>query len=271
MEQVVSSNIHPTAVIDPSSHIEEGVKIHAYAVIGPNCKIGAGTEIFPQAYIEHSEIGKNCVISAGAAIGTPPQDLSYKGELSKAIIGDGCLIREHVTINRASGEGQTTEVGKECMLMIGSHVAHNCKVGNNVVIANIALLGGHVTIGDYAFIGGSTVFHQNTRVGEMTIVGGFTGARQDLPPYAKIDGRIGRVIGTNSIGLKRRGLSLEERSSLKKAFNFLWYSKLNTNQAIEKIREELPSNKYIDNLIEFMLSSKRGVVKLAGKPTEGED
>lgn len=258
-------NIHPTAIIDSTAIIEDGVKIHPYVVIGPNTKISSGTEIFPQAYLEHCEIGKNCKISSGAVIGTPPQDLGYKEEPTKAIVGDGCLIREHVTINRGSGEGTATVVGNECMLMTGAHVAHNCKVGNNVVIANIALLGGHVEIGDYAFIGGSTVFHQFVRVGEMTIVGGFSGTRQDLPPYAKIDGREGRVIGINSIGLKRRGLSLEERSSLKKAFNYLWFSSLNTKNAIEKIKEELPSNKYLENLIEFMTTSKRGVTKLAGK------
>ena len=157
------------------------------------------------------------------------------------------------------------------MLMTGAHVAHNCKVGNNVVIANIALLGGHVTIGDYAFIGGSTVFHQNTRVGEMTIVGGFTGTRQDLPPYAKIDGREGRIIGLNSIGLKRRGVSLEERSAIKKAFNFLWFSDYNTKNAIEKIKEEIPSNKYIENLIEFIQSSKRGVTRRTFKQSSVED
>lgn len=263
---IITSEIHPTAIIDNTAIIEEGVKIHPYAVIGANTKISSGTEIFPQAYLEHCEIGKNCKISSGAVIGTAPQDLSYKNESTKVVVGDGCLIREHVTINRASGEGNITQVGDECMLMTGAHVAHNCKVGNNVVIANIALLGGHVSIGDYCFIGGSTVFHQFVRVGEMAIVGGFTGTRQDLPPYSKIDGRQGRVVGINSIGLKRRGISLEDRSLIKKAFNYLWFSDLNTKNAIEKIREDLPSNKYIDNLIEFMQTGKRGVVKRSGKP-----
>lgn len=267
----MTSNIHPTAIIDKTAVIEDGVIIHPYTVIGPETKIASGTEIFPHAYLEHCEVGKNCKISSFASIGTPPQDLSYKGEKTKAILGDGCLIREHVTINRASGEGNVTTVGNECMLMIGAHVAHNCTVGNNVVIANIALLAGHITIGDYAFIGGSTVFHQFIRIGEMTIVGGFTGTRQDLPPYAKIDGRPGRVVGINSIGLKRRGLSLEERTSIKNAFKYLWFSDLNTNQAIEKIREEIPSNKYLENLIAFMNTSKRGVTKLSGKQGSEDD
>lgn len=260
-----ATEIHSSAIIDKTAIIEDNVKIHPYAVIGANTKISSGCEIFPHAYLEHCEIGKNCKISSGAVIGTAPQDLSYKNESTKVIMGEGCLIREHVTINRASGEGNTTEIGKECMIMTGAHIAHNCKIGNNVVIANIALLAGHITVGDYCFIGGSTVFHQFVRIGEMTIVGGFTGARQDLPPYAKIDGRPGRVVGINSIGLKRRGLSLEDRTLIKKAFNYLWFSDLNTQHAIEKIREELPANKYIDNLIEFMQTGKRGVTKLSGK------
>ena len=154
------------------------------------------------------------------------------------------------------------------MLMIGCHVAHNCNIGNNVNIANNALLAGHIQVGDYAFIGGAVVMHQFVRVGEMTIVGGFTGTRVDLPPYAKIDGRPGRVVGINTIGLKRRGLSLEDRTAIKKAFSFLWFSDLNTQQAIERIGEEIKDNKYVDNLIEFMKTSKRGVTKLAGKGEE---
>lgn len=261
----IVNDIHPSAVTDDSAIIEENVKIHPYAVIGSGVKISSGCEIFSHTYLEHCEIGKNCKISSGAVIGTAPQDLSYKNESTKVVVGDECFIREHVTINRASGEGNITEIGNKCMLMTGTHIAHNCKIGNNVVIANIALVAGHVTVGNNCFIGGATVFHQFVRVGEMTIVGGFTGTRQDLPPYSKIDGRLGRVVGINSIGLKRCGLSLEDRSLIKKAFNYLWFSDLNTRNAIEKIKEELPSNKYIDNLLLFMSGGKRGVVKLSGK------
>ena len=257
--------IHSNAIIDPSAEIEAGAKIHSYAVIGPDVKIGAGTEIFPHTYIEHCEIGENCMIAPGASIGTPPQDLSYKGEKTGVIIGNNCQIRENVTLNRASGEGNFTRVGNNCLFMIGAHVAHNCVIGNNVNIANNVLLGGHVLIEDFVFIGGAVVMHQFVRVGEMTIVGGFSGARQDLPPYAKIDGRPGRIVGTNSIGLKRRGLSLEDRTLIKKAFNFLWFSELNTQQAIERIGKEIPSNKYVEHLIEFMTTGKRGVTKLSGK------
>ncbi len=249
--------------------IHETVKIHPNAVIGPEVIIGPNCEIFPHTYLEHCEIGEGCVVSPGAVIGTPPQDISYKGEPTKVVIGNNCKIRENVTINRAANkDGLVTEIGNDCFIMTGAHIAHNCKIGNNVIIANNALIAGHIIIEDYVFIGGAVVMHQFVRVGEMAIVGGFTGTRQDLPPYSKIDGRPGRVVGLNTVGLKRRGLSLEERTQLKKAFNLLWFSELNTQQAVGRIKQEIPSNRYIDHLIEFMTTSKRGVTKLSGK---GED
>lgn len=249
--------------------IHETVKLHPYAVIGPNVSIGANCEIFPHTYLEHCEIGENCIISPGAVIGTPPQDISYKGEPTKVIIGNNCKIRENVTINRgANKDDGITEIGNDCFIMTGAHIAHNCKIGNNVIIANNVLLAGHIVVEDFVFIGGAVVMHQFVRVGEMAIVGAFTGTRQDLPPYSKIDGRPGRVAGINVVGLKRRGLSLEERTLIKRAFNLLWFSGLNTQQALERIRKEIGSNKYVDHLVDFMVSSKRGVTKLSGK---GED
>ena len=259
------TDIHSAAVIDSGAEIEAGVKIHPYAVIGADVKISSGTEIFPHTYLEHCKIGQNCVISSGAVIGTAPQDLSYKGEKTEVIIGDNCRIRENVTINRASGKGNITSVENDCFLMTGVHIAHNCKIENNVIIANNALIAGYILVEKFAFIGGSVVIHQFVRIGEMSILGGFTGTRQDIPPYAKIDGRPGRVVGVNSISLKRNGLSLEDRTLIKKAFNYLWFSELNTRQAIDKIKEEIPANRYINHLLEFMNTSKRGVTKLSGK------
>jgi UDP-N-acetylglucosamine acyltransferase len=267
----MATNIHPSVIIDPSAKIADGAKIAPYAVIGPNVKIASGVSIFPQVYLENCEIGENTTISTGAVIGTAPQDLGYKGELTRVIIGDNCQIREHVTVNRASGEGNVTKIGNSCMLMTGAHVAHNCQLGDNVILANLVTLAGHVSVGDFAFIGGMVVIHQNVRIGEMTIMGGFSGTRLDLPPYAKTEGRPAGVIGINTVGLRRRGLNQEERTNLKKAFNLLWYSDLNTKQAIEKIKEEIPANKYIDHLIEFMLTTKRGVTKLKGKQEYEED
>jgi UDP-N-acetylglucosamine acyltransferase len=266
------SNIHPTAIIDPSAEISEGVEIGAYAIVGANVKLEKCVKLMPQSYVEYSEIGEGTVIHPGAVIGTAPQDLGYKGDASKVIIGKNCLIREHATINRASGEEKATVIGDNCMLMTGCHIAHNCEIGNNVILANLATLAGHVSVGDYAFLGGTIVVHQNVRIGEMVIMGGFSGTRQDIPPYAKTEGRPAGIIGINVIGLRRRGLTQDERTNLKKAYNLIWFSDLNTHQAIEKIQQEIPSNKYIENLINFMLTSKRGVTKLKGKQDfEAED
>ena len=252
----MADNIHPSVVIHPSAQIAEGVKIAPFVAIGPNVKIASGVEIFPNAYLEYCEIGENTVISSGAIIGTGPQDLGYGGEDTKVVIGEKCQIREHVTVHRAAGEGSATTIGNNCLLMVGAHVAHNCKLGNHVILANLVTLAGHVIVEDYAFLGGMVVIHQNVRIGEMTIMGGFSGTRQDLPPYAKTEGRPAGIIGTNAIGLRRRGLTPEERSNLKKAYNFIWFSGLSTNHAIEKIKAEIPTNKYIEHLIDFINTSK---------------
>ena len=261
----MADNIHPSAVIDPSAQIAENVKIAPYVAIGPNVIIKSGVEIFPNAYLEHCEIGENTIISSGAVIGTGPQDLGYGGESTKVVVGDNCQIREHVTIHRASGEGKETRIGNNCLLMVGAHIAHNCELGNNVILANLVTLAGHVIIEDYAFLGGMVVIHQNVRIGEMTIMGGFSGTRQDLPPYAKTEGRPAGIIGTNTIGLRRRGLTPEERTNLKKAFNLIWFSGLSTQHALDQIKAEIPTNKYIEHLVNFINTSKRGVTKLAGK------
>lgn len=267
----MSSLIHPSVIIDKSAVIGVNVEIAPNVVIGKNVILGDGVKIYPNAYLEFCEICDNTEINVGAVIGTPPQDLGYKGEPSKVIIGKNCQIREHVTVNRASKEGSATIVGDGCMLMIGSHVAHDCKLGNNVILANLVSAAGFVEIGDYSFIGGSVVLHQNVRIGEMVIMGGFSGTRQDIPPYAKTEGRPAAIIGTNVVGLRRRGLTSEQRSAVKKAYNLIWYSGLNTKTAIETIKNELPMNMYIQNLIDFIESSKRGVVKFVGKQGLEED
>lgn len=262
---MTTGNIHPSAVIDSSAIIADSAKIGPFCVIGPNTRIDDNVELKSNVTIEHSEIGEGTTIYSGAVIGTAPQDLGYTNENTKTVIGKNCKIREFVTVNRASGEGNATIIGDNCMLMTSAHVAHNCVLGNNVILANLATLAGHVEVGNFAFIGGTVVVHQNCRIGEMTIMGGFSGTRQDLPPYAKTEGRPAAIIGINVVGLRRRGLNPEERTNLKKAFNLLWFSGLNTKQAIEQIRNDIPLNEQIENLINFVETSKRGVTKLVGK------
>ena len=255
------SSIHPTAVIHPSAEIGEGVTIGPNVVIGEGVKIGNGTRIIANAYIEFTEIGENCTISPFATIGSEPQDLGYKGEPTKVIIGNETIIKENVTIHRGAACGDfTTRVGNKCLLMVGSHIAHNCVIEDQAILANLATLGGHVHVGFGAFIGGMSVFHQNIRIGSMAIVSGFSASRQDILPYSKCDGRPAAPRGINVIALKRRGVDLETRTAVNKAFKILTSGEFNTTQAIEKIKSELPMNQYIENMIEFIETSKRGVV-----------
>ena len=253
--------IDKTAIIHPSAQIAEDAIIGPYVVIGEGVKIGSGTRVISNAHIEHAEIGKNCTISPFATIGSEPQDLGYKGEDTKVIIGDETIIKENVTIHRAAACGDfTTRIGNKCLLMVGSHIAHNCVLDDQVILANLVTLGGHVHVGFGAFVGGMSVFHQNIRIGEMAIVSGFSASRQDILPYSKGEGRPPVPRGINVIALKRRGVPLEVRTATNEAFKLLISEDYNTSQAIEKIKAEIPMNEYIEKMIDFIQTSKRGVL-----------
>jgi len=251
--------IHNTAVIHKTAQIADDVEIGPNVVIGENVKLGSGVKIISSAHLEFCEIGDNTIIHPFATIGTAPQDLGYKNEPTNVIVGENCLIRENVTINRASGEGNSTIVGNKCMLMTGAHIAHNCKLENEVILANLATLGGHVKVGFGAFIGGMGVYHQNIRIGELAILSGFSAARQDILPYSKASSCPAYSSGINVVALKRRGFSQEDRTSINEAFKLLISHDYNTSQAIEQIEKTITPNKYIDTMIEFIKSSKRGV------------
>lgn len=253
--------IHNTAIIHKSAQIAEGVEIGPNVVIGENVKLESGVKIIANAYLEFCEIGEGTVISPFATIGTPPQDLGYKNEPTKVIVGKNCLIKENVTINRAANSGDlTTRVGDKCLLMVGSHVAHNCQLADEVILANLVTLGGHVHVGFGAFIGGMSVFHQNIRIGELVIVSGFSASRQDILPYSKCDGRPAMPTGLNVVGLKRRGFSQEDRTIMNNAYKILTSSEYNTTQAIEEVRKQGFINEYVEKMIDFIKTSKRGVV-----------
>lgn len=253
--------IHPSAVIHPSAEIGEGVIIGPNVVIGEGVKIGNGTRVIANAYIEYTEIGENCTISPFSTIGSEPQDLGYKGEPTKVIIGNETIIKENVTIHRGAACGDyTTRIGNKCLLMVGSHIAHNCVLADQVILANLVTLGGHVHVGFGAFVGGMSVFHQNIRIGDMAIISGFSASRQDILPYSKGEGRPPVPRGLNVVALKRRGVSQEIRNNMNLAFKYLISDEYNTSQAIEKIMAEIPMNEYIENMIDFIRSSKRGVL-----------
>lgn len=259
--------IHPTAIVDPDARLGGGVTVGAYAVIGPKVTIGDGCVIGSHAVVDsHSRIGKGSRISSFASIGAPPQDLKYKGEETWAEIGEGTVIREYVTVNRGTvGGGGTTRVGNNTLLMAYCHVAHDCHVGDRVVMANAATLAGHVEVGDSAIIGGLVGIHQFVRIGAFSILGALSGVSQDIPPYVTaVVGRGGKdrnLYGLNIIGLKRNGFPDETVAALKDAYRILFRSGLPMSEALSRAESEVPQLPEVRHLLAFIRESKRGVVR----------
>lgn len=262
--------IHKTAIIADGAQIHESAEIDPYAVIGPNVQIGAGTRIGAHAIIDgNTVIGENSRIFAGASIGLEPQDLRYKGEPTGVIIGNNTVIREYVTIHRATVEGNTT-IGDNCFLMNYVHVAHNCKLGNGVIMANGTMMAGHVDIGEGTVFSGVCILHQFVRVGRFCMIGGMTGTRVDLPPFTICDGRPAMVRGLNVIGLRRQKMNPTVRAGVKQAYKLLYRSGLNHSQAIARIQDELECGVEIKEICDFFTSSKRGVAPAFGDFAEGK-
>lgn len=263
--------IHKTAIIDKSAIIAPDVEIGANVIIGSDVEIGKGVKIGANAHIEYAKIGQETKISPFASIGGEPQDLGYKGEKTGVIIGKKCWIREFATVNRASGEGTFTKVGDECLIMAYAHVAHNCVLENNVIMSNAATIGGHTHVGFSAWLGGMSVYHQNVRIGEMAIVSGASGTRLDILPYSKSEGLPAVVMGVNAIGLRRRGVDKLSIEAIHKAIRILKSPDYNTSQAIEIIQKEIPLNEYINKMIDFIKTSKRGVCIKSNKKSFQND
>ncbi len=254
--------IHPTAVVHPRAELGEGVSIGPHSVIGEHVTIGDGCRIQSSVLVEgHTTIGRNNRIVHGAAIGNVCQDLKYRGECTFVRIGDGNTIREYVTINCATGEGESTVVGDEGLLMAYVHLGHNCVIGNHVILANAVNLAGHVVVQDFASVGGVTPVHQFVRIGAYAFIGGGSRIPQDVPPYLKVAGNPARPWGLNSIGLQRRGFSAERRARLKKAYVLLFRSGLNVTQALERIDAEIERTEEIAAFVDFIRSSRRGIIR----------
>lgn len=254
--------IHPAAIVHSSARLAPDVAIGPYSVIAEEVEIGEGCVIADSVRIDRwSRMGKNVQVYHGAAVGGPPQDLKFRGERSCTEIGDRTVIREFVTINRGTGEGGTTRIGSEVLLMAYAHVAHDCEVEEGAILANSVNLAGHVTIEKYAIVGGITPVHQFVRIGKYAIVGGASRVAQDVVPFAKASGNPLKIYGLNTIGLTRRGLSLETQEILKKSFRILFRSGLNTSQALERIKGGLPQTPEIQYLIRFVETTKRGITK----------
>ena len=257
--------IHATAIIHPGATIAEGAEIGPYAIIGEHVSIGKGTKVGPHTVIDGwTEIGEDNTIFHMASVGAIPQDLKYRGEKTWLKIGNGNTIREFATLHlgTVTGDGETT-VGDGNLFMAYSHVAHDCHIGNQVVMANAATLAGHVIVHDFAILGGLCAVHQFTRIGESVMVGGGTMVASDVPPYTILtgEGRDLKLRGLNQIGLKRRGISDESISSLKKAYKILSLSGLRLAEAIARIKTEVPTSAEVEHFVSFIESSKRGVVR----------
>jgi len=254
--------IHKTALIDPCAKLGEGVIVGPYSVIGPQVTIGDNVKIANHCVLEgKTTIGAETQIYSGAVIGSDPQDKKHKHDDSvELIIGRLNVIREFVTINPGTVDGDAkTIIGDNNLFMAYSHVAHDCIIGNNCVMANSGTLAGHVTLEDNAVVGGLSAVHQFVRLGRLSIIGGCSKVVQDIPPFSMCDGHPAKVYNINIIGLKRSQISLDVIKNLKKAFKMLFHSGLSKTHAIEKIENEISSSPEVDHLIFFAKTTKRGL------------
>lgn len=259
IDEEVGTRLHPTAEVHPSAELGRGVEIGPYVVIGPDVVIGDNTRIESHAVIQQwTRIGRNCVVKTAAFLGGEPQDHKYKGEQSFLIIGDNNIIREFVTIHRATGEGESTVIGDDNLLMAYCHIGHNCKIGNHITMANMVGISGHVQVEDRVVFGGMVGVHQYTRIGRLAMIGGMSKVVQDVPPFMMVDGRPAHVYDLNVVGCRRAGISARVRGGLRQAYKLLYRSNFNVSQAIEAIEAEVEPSPERDYLLEFVKNIKFG-------------
>ncbi len=263
----MATSLHPTAVIAPGARLAAGVRVGPYAVLEADVEIGAGCEIRAHAVVKSGTgLGPDNVVHEGAVLGGEPQDLAFAGGASRLLIGARNRIREGVTIHRASSPGGTTRVGSDCFLMANAHVAHDCRLGDRVILANNVALAGHVTIDDAAFLSGGVVVHQFCRIGRLALVGGNTKLVQDALPFVISDGDPGRARGLNVVGLRRAGVAVSQLRVLKQAYRVL----LRSSRPLLAALEELAAlgDPLVDELVAFVRGSRRGFAH-AGRGSSG--
>jgi UDP-N-acetylglucosamine acyltransferase len=260
-------NIHPTAIVHPEAELAEDVAIGPYCLIGEHVKIGSGVELMSHVAIEGwTEIGEDCKFFPFSSIGTIPQDLKFQGEMSRLSIGKKNIFREFVTLNRGTTEGGgVTRIGDHNFFMAYVHVAHDCQIGNYVVMANAATLAGHIVIQDYAIVGGLVGIHQHVRVGCYAMVGGCSAVGMDVPPFTTAAGYRAKLYGLNLVGLRRHGFSNDRISKLKKAYHVLFQEDLPLKEAVKRVREGMIESEDIKQLLAFIESSERGVYRKHGE------
>ncbi len=264
--------IHPSAVIDPRAELGAGARVAPYSVIGPEVRIGDGTEIGAHVVIEgRVAIGARCRIGHGSVIGGEPQDFKYRAGIPVGVaIGDDTVLREHVTIHRATREGHDTRVGEHCLLMAASHVAHDCVVGNHVIMINYAGLTGHVVVGDRATVGGLSGVRPFARIGAFAYVGGCSKVNQDVPPFTMAVGSPATARAVNVIGMRRGGIDAASRRAVQSAFRILFRSGLAPGPALERLKAELGEHPLVAQMVEFIEASKLGILSPHRREADAE-
>tara|TARA_Y100001960_G_scaffold270519_1_gene296671 strand:+ start:9 stop:776 length:768 start_codon:yes stop_codon:yes gene_type:complete len=254
-------NIHSSSIIHSKAEIHDSVSVGAFSIVDDNVEIGEGTVIHPHVHIfPNTKIGKNNVIHQGAVIGGVPQDLKFSNEFSEVVIGDENVIREYCTINRGTESKHKTFIGNNCLLMAYVHIAHDCIVNDKVILANGVQLAGHTTIGYHAIIGGMTGVHQFCEVGEHAFVGACRVILQDIPPYILATGDPLKYSGINSVGLRRREFSSEQRRLIKNVYKVIYRSKLNITQALKELKTNFESTEEVLKIINFIETCERGII-----------
>jgi UDP-N-acetylglucosamine acyltransferase len=256
----MSTAIHPASFVDDKAQLGAGVVVEPGAVIGPHVQVGDRTRVGSHALLTGwTTIGNDCRIHHGAVLGSPPQDLKYLGECSYLLVGAHTEVREYVTANLATEPGATTRIGSQCLLMAYAHVAHNCQLGDHVIIANAVQMAGYVTIDDWAIVGGGTVIHQFVRIGRHAMIGGGSRIPQDIAPFIKVAGSPPRLAGINAIGLERRGISKETCQALDRAYRILFRDGRVVKDAVAEIRRCFPNVPEAEHLARFAETSTRGL------------
>ena len=267
------SDIHPTAVIEAGAELDDDVRVGPYCVIGPEVVLAAGACLESHVVVAgRTRIGRNSRVFPFASIGVRPQDMKYHGEPSELIIGADCVIREHVTMNPGTeGGGMVTRVGDGGLFMIGVHVAHDCVIGDHVIMANNATLGGHVSIDDFAILGGLSAVHQFVRIGRHAIVGGMSGVENDVIPYGSVTGNRARLSGLNIVGLKRRGFDREDIHALRKAYRLLFAEEGTMAERVEDVAQLFPDNQAVMDIVSFIRTeSPRALCQPHGEGDDGQ-
>jgi len=267
--------IDPMASVHPTAELDSGVRIGPYTVIGENVRIGKDTRIASNVVIgDWTTIGSGCDVFQFASVGAPPQDVGYKGEKTEVILGDNNVIREFVTIHRATTKAaRKTVCGDNNLFMNYVHVAHDCFLGSDIIMANSATLAGHVTIEDHAIVGGIVAVHQFVRIGAYCIIGGLSAVSKDVPPYVLAVGNRARLYGLNKVGLRRKGFSREDLDEIRQAYKIIFLSSLGLKEARERLIEEMPDSVHAKRFLDFIERSKRGITRarLKGKGVHHDD